>query len=60
LTMRTNFLCQSCHSNVFHPSAAYSGKGISKPDKHLVGRGCVNCHSQIHGSNHPSGALLMR
>jgi hypothetical protein len=26
----------------------------------LVGGGCVNCHSQVHGSNSPSGRALMR
>lgn len=25
-----------------------------------VGRSCQNCHSQIHGSNHPSGARFQR
>jgi hypothetical protein len=23
-------------------------------------RGCVNCHAQIHGSNHPSGSRFHR
>jgi cytochrome c551/c552 len=23
-------------------------------------RACVNCHAQIHGSNHPSGAIFQR
>jgi hypothetical protein len=26
----------------------------------LVAGGCTNCHSQVHGSNHPSGEKLMR
>ena len=26
----------------------------------LVGQGCINCHSRIHGSNHPSGARFQR
>ena len=26
----------------------------------LLAGGCTNCHSQVHGSNHPSGAKLMR
>jgi predicted CXXCH cytochrome family protein len=30
------------------------------PASFLVGSGCVNCHTQVHGSNHPSGAKLMR
>jgi DmsE family decaheme c-type cytochrome len=30
------------------------------PSKRMVGRGCVNCHSQIHGSNSPAGARFQR
>ena len=26
----------------------------------IIGRGCVNCHHSIHGSNHPSGQSLTR
>ena len=26
----------------------------------LLARGCLNCHSQIHGSNSPNGAFLTR
>jgi len=26
----------------------------------LLAGGCINCHSQVHGSNHPSGVKLMR
>jgi len=26
----------------------------------LLGGSCLNCHSQVHGSNHPSGYQLMR
>ena len=26
----------------------------------LLGSSCLNCHSQVHGSNHPSGVKLMR
>jgi hypothetical protein len=29
-------------------------------NRFLLGRGCLNCHSQVHGSNHPSGAALDR
>jgi hypothetical protein len=30
------------------------------PDVRLLSRSCSNCHSQIHGSNHPSGAKFER
>jgi DmsE family decaheme c-type cytochrome len=26
----------------------------------ILGVGCLNCHSQVHGSNHPSGPVLQR
>jgi len=26
----------------------------------MFDRGCVNCHSQIHGSNHPAGMRFLR
>ncbi len=26
----------------------------------VVAGSCTNCHSQVHGSNHPSGVKLMR
>ena len=30
------------------------------PSKNLVGRGCMNCHSQIHGTNSPAGGYFQR
>jgi DmsE family decaheme c-type cytochrome len=30
------------------------------PSMRIVGRSCQNCHSQIHGSNSPSGARFQR
>lgn len=32
----------------------------ANPAPQLLLRGCVNCHVQVHGSNHPGGALLLR
>lgn len=62
LTRRAPQLCQQCHARAGHPSVAYTTAGL--PDKAanaaLLSRGCVNCHSQVHGSNHPSGANLSR
>ena len=29
-------------------------------DAMVMGRSCMNCHTQVHGSNHPSGFSLMR
>jgi hypothetical protein len=30
------------------------------PSKNIVGRACMNCHSQVHGSNSPAGGYLQR
>jgi DmsE family decaheme c-type cytochrome len=62
LIARGPFLCQQCHSAAFHPSTLYSGTGLpsNQPNQNMLGRNCLNCHSQVHGSNHPSGAVLTR
>jgi len=62
LTSRTPFLCQQCHSAAFHPSQLMDGTGLpgATANKNLLGKNCVNCHSQVHGSNHPSGGRLTR
>jgi DmsE family decaheme c-type cytochrome len=58
LTQRTPWLCQQCHAQDSHPSLANTPAGA--PSNILSLRSCTNCHSQVHGSNHPSGAALMR
>jgi hypothetical protein len=30
------------------------------PSNRIYNRGCVNCHQNIHGSNHPSGHSFVR
>ncbi len=61
LKSRPPYLCQQCHSAQYHPSTAYSGTGLpiaaggTSPAQQLLLRNCLNCHSQVHGSNHPSG-----
>jgi DmsE family decaheme c-type cytochrome len=32
----------------------------STQSQRIIGRSCQNCHSQIHGSNHPAGARWQR
>ena len=32
----------------------------NNPPAQVAYRGCVNCHSQVHGSNHPAGIYLLR
>jgi DmsE family decaheme c-type cytochrome len=62
LTARQPWMCQQCHAANFHPSGIYSGRGIPPDgaDQRILGKQCLNCHSQIHGSNHPSGIRLTR
>jgi DmsE family decaheme c-type cytochrome len=57
-------LCQQCHSAASHPSAARTGAALPAGGAggqiFLLAGSCTNCHSQVHGSNHPAGAKLMR
>jgi hypothetical protein len=62
LVKRAPLLCQSCHSQAGHPSIPQDAGGLASatPSQYLLGQSCLNCHSQAHGSNHPSGSKLMR
>ena len=62
LTRRPPLLCQQCHSQAGHPSIANTAARIPPggASPMLLGGSCMNCHSQVHGSNHPSGAGLAR
>jgi DmsE family decaheme c-type cytochrome len=64
LTKSPPLLCQQCHSAAGHPSAARTAAalpgGAGGGSIFLVAGSCTNCHSQVHGSNHPAGAKLMR
>jgi DmsE family decaheme c-type cytochrome len=75
LKMRPPMLCQSCHSGD-HAKNLYSGAnlpngdvttadgqipmGSQSPAAQGNGRSCLDCHSTIHGSNHPAGAKFQR
>ena len=62
LVKRPPLLCQSCHSQAGHPSVPHSSGGLADgtPSAMLLNGSCLNCHSQVHGSNHPSGPRLTR
>jgi DmsE family decaheme c-type cytochrome len=62
LTRRPPLLCQQCHSQAGHPSVSRTSAGLpdNSPSAFLLGGSCLNCHAQVHGSNHPSGITLMR
>jgi len=55
LTMKEPFLCLSCHSYGGHINLPRYNR-VSNP----YGSSCVNCHTSVHGSNHPSGPKLTR
>jgi DmsE family decaheme c-type cytochrome len=42
------------------PDVGPDGIGNRGISRLVMGEGCMNCHSQVHGTNHPSGANLMR
>jgi DmsE family decaheme c-type cytochrome len=58
LRKRVPQLCQECHDPSGHPSVSYNGSKL--PSAFMQVKGCLNCHSAIHGSNHPSGSTLLR
>ena len=63
LKQRGPWLCQECHSVQFHPSTNYDASGLpagGAANRNLLLRNCTNCHTEVHGSNHPSGVRLTR
>jgi DmsE family decaheme c-type cytochrome len=61
LVVRMPMLCQRCHIATRHPATLYDKDEITtKKSNRMFGRSCVNCHSNVHGSNHPSGQFFMR
>lgn len=65
LKMRPPFLCHNCHTphggnlaqltGQGQPSALLSATSGGKSGiNYTQGRGCLNCHTQVHGSNNPS------
>ena len=60
LVAKLPMLCQRCHIGTRHPSTIYDANQLASKSNRLVNRGCVNCHSQIHGSNSPAGNAFLR
>jgi DmsE family decaheme c-type cytochrome len=61
LVVRQPMLCQRCHVATRHPSSIYDNNAITvNKSNRMFGRSCMNCHSNVHGSNHPSGQFFMR
>jgi len=55
LKVRMPRVCDSCHVTSRHPTQPQPLQSIKN-----FNRGCTNCHSFIHGSNHPSGNFFLR
>jgi DmsE family decaheme c-type cytochrome len=55
LKIRPPFLCQSCHQPSSHHSTVPEDGPVvgnpTVPQAVIMARGCVNCHTNIHGSN---------
>jgi DmsE family decaheme c-type cytochrome len=70
LTERMPYLCSSCHSaSGSNSSGGFFGGSRSLPghstnnlamSNELNNRSCLNCHSNIHGSNSPGGQAFLR
>ncbi len=60
LVAKVPMLCQRCHISSGHPPVMYEQTQLNAGSNRMVGRGCVNCHSQIHGSNSPAGYTFLR
>jgi predicted CXXCH cytochrome family protein len=63
LIQRPPSLCNNCHDASSHPGTPYTsfetfqGSATSRKDR-MFAQACMNCHSQIHGSNGPAGRGL--
>ncbi|MDN5934922.1 MAG: DmsE family decaheme c-type cytochrome [Nitrosospira sp.] len=53
LRWRSPFLCQECHEPNTHQGAIGSFDAPGGREQNTLARGCLNCHTQIHGSNSP-------
>ena len=63
LKVRAPFLCHTCHTSPHSPiqptvaaGAPAGARGWWNSADITQGRACLNCHTQVHGSNHPSSA----
>ncbi len=51
LKVRYPFLCQECHEPNTHQGIPGMLEGTYR--RNTLARGCLNCHTQVHGSNNP-------
>lgn len=65
LTERQPYLCTGCHSATSYSSGTLLGHSSlpgnsGTASNYMQTRACLNCHSQIHGSNSTAGEGFMR
>ena len=60
LVAKLPMLCQRCHVSSRHPATIYDQTQVNNLSNRVAGRSCVQCHTMIHGSNHPSGNFFLR
>jgi DmsE family decaheme c-type cytochrome len=60
LQAKMPLLCQRCHIFTRHPAQIYDMAAVRGKSNRIINRSCVNCHQNIHGSNHPSGHSFLR
>jgi DmsE family decaheme c-type cytochrome len=55
-------LCQQCHQDIRAQGRRHVRRllDFGTANRFVVGESCQNCHTQVHGSNHPSGVNLLR
>lgn len=51
-------LCQQCHPTAHGSTTAKPADAATV--RFIYNKGCVNCHVNLHGSNHPAGAFFTR
>lgn len=57
LKSRPPFLCQQCHEPGSHQgNIASTAFPANTTNNNTLARGCLNCHTQIHGTNNPLNA----
>lgn len=54
------FLCQRCHAYTRHPGTLYDATNVKNQRSQIFAQSCYECHSNIHGSNHPAGKAFTR
>lgn len=67
LKQRPPFLCQQCHEPSSHRGTIPSAAPVTGPpfapnigQEVVLARGCMNCHTNIHGSNNPTNNAASR